>query len=123
MKEIFSYAFKENMDVVLLAFTSWSVWNRRNQLRFEESACPLNQILPLAKEKEREFKRLQPRTLKMQHRKHTRWKPSDRDCYKVNYDGAIFEQQRKASLGVVIRNSNGEVMASMSQLVQLPTIV
>ena len=67
VKEIFSYAFEENMDVALLAFMSWFVWNRRNQLRFEESACPLNQILPLAKEREREFQHLQPIALKMQH--------------------------------------------------------
>ena len=117
MKEIFSYAFEEKMDVTLLAFTNWSVWNRRNQLHFKENACPLNQILPLAKERKREFQCLQPTTLRMQHRKHTRWKPPERDYYKVNYDGATFEQQGKASLGVVIRNSNGEVMASMSQLV------
>ena len=41
----------------------------------------------------------------------------------VNYDGAIFEQQGKAGLDVVIQNSNGEVMASMSLLVQLPSTV
>ena len=70
-----------------------------------------------------EFQRLLLTTVKMQHRKHTRWKPPDRDYYKVNYDGAIFEQQGKVGLGIVIRNSNGEVMASMSQLVQLPITV
>ena len=123
MKEIFSYAFEEKMDVTLLAFTNWSVWNRRNQLHFKENVCPLNQILPLAKERKREFQCLQPTTLRMQHQKHTRWKPPERDYYKVNYDGATFKQQGKAGLGVVIRNSNGEVMASMSQLVQLPSTV
>ena len=123
VKEIFSYAFEEKMDVALLAFTSWFMWNRRNQLHFKENVCPLNQILPLAKERKREFQCLQPTTLRMQHRNHTIWKPPERDIYKVNYDGAIFEQQGKASLGVVIRNSNGEVMASMSQLVQLPSTV
>ena len=92
VKEIFSYAFEEKMDVTLLAFTSWSVWNRRNQLHFKENACPLNQILPLAKERKREFQCLQPITLRMQHRKHTRWKPPERDYYKVNYDGATFKQ-------------------------------
>ena len=111
------------MDVALLAFISWSVWNRRNQLHFNKNACPLNQILSLAKERKREFQCLQPTTLRMQHRNHTRWKPPERDIYKVNYDGAIFEQQGKAGLGVVIRNSNGEVMASMSLLVQLPSTV
>ena len=123
MREIFSYAFEEKMDVALLAFMSWSVWNRRNQLHFKENACPLNHILPLTKERKREFQCLQPTTLRMQHQNHTRWKPPERDIYKVNYDGAIFEQQGKAGLDVVIQNSNGEVMASMSLLVQLPSTV
>ena len=43
--------------------------------------------------------------------------------YKVNYDGAVFSQQGKAGLGVIIRNSEGAVMASMSQQIPLPTIV
>ena len=59
----------------------------------------------------------------MQHQKHTRCKPSNKDFYKVNYDGAVFEDQGRASLGVIIQNSDREVMASMSQQVQLPTTV
>ena len=43
--------------------------------------------------------------------------------HKVNYDGAIFSQQEKASVGVVIKNAKGVVMASMSQQVPLPATV
>ena len=109
VKEIFSYAFEENMDVALLAFTSWFVWNRRNQLRFKESACPLNQILPLVKERKMEFQRLLLTIVKMQHRKHTRWKPPDRDYYKVNYDGAIFEQQGKQAQALSSETQMGKL--------------
>ena len=42
--------------------------------------------------------------------------------YKVNYDGAISVQQVRAGIGVVIRNEDGAVMASMSQQLPLPTI-
>ena len=35
----------------------------------------------------------------------------------------VFNQQEKAGLGVVIRNEEGAVMASMTQLVPLPTTV
>ncbi|XP_075638427.1 uncharacterized protein LOC142610500 [Castanea sativa] len=52
-----------------------------------------------------------------------RWKPPDRNLYKVNYDGAVFAEQGRARIDVIIRNSDGEVMASMSRQVQLPTIV
>ena len=36
------------------------------------------------------------------------------------FHGATFEQKKKAGLGVVIRNQEGLVMASLSQLFQLP---
>ena len=92
MKEIFNHAFVEKKDETLLTFTSWAVWNQRNQIQFKESACPLDQILPLAKERKREFQSLHPATMKMQHQKYTRWKPSDREFYKVNYDGVVFKE-------------------------------
>lgn len=59
----------------------------------------------------------------MQHSNHKRWKPSESDVYQVNYDGAIFGEQGRASIGVVIQNSEGAVMASLSQQVHLPTTV
>uniref|UniRef100_A0A7N2MJ41 RNase H type-1 domain-containing protein n=1 Tax=Quercus lobata TaxID=97700 RepID=A0A7N2MJ41_QUELO len=43
--------------------------------------------------------------------------------YKVNFDGVIFESVNSAGLGVVIRNCEGLVMASLSQLVHLRTMV
>ena len=41
----------------------------------------------------------------------------------MNYDGAVFSQQGKAGLGVIIRNHEGVVMASMVQQIPLPTTV
>ena len=34
---------------------------------------------------------------------------------KVNFDGALFEGERKAGLGAIICNENGLVMAALSQ--------
>ena len=39
----------------------------------------------------------------------------------MNYDGAIFAEQGRAGIGVVVRNSEGAVMASLSQQVPPPT--
>ena len=45
-------------------------------------------------------------------------------CYKINFDGAIFDKDKSASLGVVIQNNEGYlVMASLSQLIPLPPTV
>ena len=43
--------------------------------------------------------------------------------FQVNYDGAIFADQGKAGIGVVICNLEGAVMASMSQQIPLPATV
>ena len=123
VKDVFKRAFEERMDVELLAFTSWAVWNRRNQVRLKLQACPLDQIHVLSKDRKNEFQLIHHQMGTPQHRKHVRWKPPDQGCYKINYDGAVFTQQRKAGLGAVIRNEKGEVLASMTQLAPLPTTV
>ena len=41
----------------------------------------------------------------------------------MNYDGAVFSQQGRAGLGVIIRNNDGAVMALMAQQIPLPTTV
>ena len=109
--------------MLLLAFTGWALWNRRNQIRLNEAACPLNQVLQVSKERKLEFQLLHPVTPKLQHRKHTRWKSPDVDSFKVNYDVVTFNEQGKAGIGVVIRNSEGAVMASLSQQAPLPATV
>ncbi|XP_075664873.1 uncharacterized protein LOC142634467 [Castanea sativa] len=52
-----------------------------------------------------------------------KWKPSRSDFYKVNYDGAMLKDSGKAGIGVVIRNENGEVMASLAEKITKPDCV
>ena len=109
--------------MALLAFTSWALWNGRNQIRTNQNACPLNQIMNTSKERKQEFQILNPGAPRQHHRKHMKWKPLATDLLKVNYDGAIFQDQGRAGIGMVIRNSEGAVMASLSQQIPLPTTV
>ena len=51
------------------------------------------------------------------------WTPPPAHGYKVNFDGALFEHEDSAGLGVVIRNQDGLVMASLSEVVPLPSTV
>lgn len=48
-----------------------------------------------------------------------RWKPPDSSVYKVNFDGALFLDQRCADLGVVVRDSTGLVIVALSQRLKL----
>ncbi|XP_050241180.1 uncharacterized protein LOC126690092 [Quercus robur] len=44
-----------------------------------------------------------------------KWSVPPLNKYKINYDGAISKADNKAGIGVVVRNCNGEVMASLIQ--------
>lgn len=41
----------------------------------------------------------------------------------TNFNGAVFEELGAASIGVVIRNSLGEVLAAMSEIIPLPSSI
>lgn len=47
-----------------------------------------------------------------------RWKPPPKNLAKIDFDVAIFSEANKSRIGVVVRNSQGLVLASCSQ--QLP---
>uniref|UniRef100_A0A2N9HAJ1 Reverse transcriptase domain-containing protein n=1 Tax=Fagus sylvatica TaxID=28930 RepID=A0A2N9HAJ1_FAGSY len=44
-----------------------------------------------------------------------KWKPPDQTWYKVNYDGALFQDSNESGIGVVIRDKHGNVIATLSQ--------
>ena len=119
--EIFNHALEEDKDPSLLVYTAWTLWNHRNKCR--EPQYPLNQVLQFAKDRRKEFQTAQSTFPKQMHRKHTRWKPPEAGQFKVNYDGAVFREQGRAGIGVVIRNSDGAVLAFLSQQIPLPTTV
>lgn len=51
------------------------------------------------------------------------WTPPRLHNYKINFNGAIFEKENRAGLGIVIQNHDRLVMASLSEVVQLPSTV
>ena len=48
------------------------------------------------------------------------WQVPVQHAYKVNFDGAIFAEDRLVGLGVVIHNDHGLIMASLTQQIPLP---
>ena len=53
----------------------------------------------------------------------THWLPPPPNQYKANSDGAIFKDSGTAGLGVVVRDSEGMVIAALSERIALPPMV
>ena len=49
-----------------------------------------------------------------------KWSPPAEGGYKANFDAAFFENSEMAGLGVVIRDSSGNVMGALSQKITKP---
>ena len=50
-------------------------------------------------------------------------KPPDHDELKTNFDGVMFEDSQETGIGVVVRNSHGEVMMPLAEKIPKPSLV
>ena len=123
MSELIKLIHDKGKDVNLFAMILWTIWNRRNKLRTTNEDYPVSQVSTNAKQALTKYHQAN-QVVKLQSpvRSHPRvnWSPPPEKNFKVNFNEATFKEIRMASLGVVIRNSLGQPIASLSELVNLP---
>ena len=98
----------------------WTIWYRRNQIRVKNEDYPISKVVLNAFQALEDFKRanhVAPTQIATISSPQTRWSPPPSNYLKVNFDGATFKDIGKAGLGVVIRDSHGQVIASPSEQV------
>ena len=54
-------------------------------------------------------------------RSRPKWEPPPSSLLKINFDGAVFKETEEARLGVVVRDSHGQVLASLAEKIKLPS--
>ena len=112
---------QEWKNVELFTVLAWFIWCRRNKCHFNEPSLPPEKFLDATSNSLAEFqtKRTDRQT---QHEPATpRWQPPPRDTYKINYDGAVFTELDEAGIRLVVRNELGEVMASLTEKIFMPS--
>ena len=129
--KIFSYAdfwemflrMRNWLDINLIAMIFWLIQNRRNSARVGDVVLEVNQSKQKAESFLQEFLQIQGRQCwpPTKINQATRWIPPIHPQFKVNYDGAIFNNLGTAGLGVVVHDSAGKVIGSLSERVPLPT--
>ncbi|KAK9991451.1 hypothetical protein SO802_026436 [Lithocarpus litseifolius] len=100
--------------------TVWGIWHQRNQVRLLIPYCTSDQLTPQAKEKLDDFLATLPPKLPVMLRPRLAWKLPKPSMFKINFDGAVSKNENKSSIGVVIRDHQGLVIASLAQ--QLPYV-
>ncbi|XP_075670405.1 uncharacterized protein LOC142640206 [Castanea sativa] len=99
---------------LLFAVTAWAVWHHRNKSRLQAATIPLNHIAVFAENFLQNFTEGHGQKLPPERRAASvvKCRPPSENVVKINFDGAIFGESDCAGLGVVIRNSEGHVLAS-----------
>lgn len=100
--------------------TVQSIWPQRNQLRLQQHCVSTDQLAQAARDRFEEYKAVLPALKPRQQQHHTPWSPPPLDLFKINYDGAVFEEANQSGTVVVIRSTQGLVIASLTR--QLPQV-
>ena len=114
-----SWLIEEGKQLELFAYTAWSIWNQRNQVRVRAPAITLHQIPSASRSLLQEY---QSNTLSSDSHLHRRtqhvqqrWEPPPANFVKINFDGAVFFKDKFSGVGAVIRDENGLVLGSCSK--------
>ncbi|XP_075655236.1 uncharacterized protein LOC142625472 [Castanea sativa] len=121
--KVLVYTHEEQRNVEFMAMVMWTIWHRRNQVRTSSKEYPLSQVFHAASEALATFHQAISDAPKQTN--HTR--PAPVKCspppsgkIKVNFDSALFKDIGKAGLGVIIRDNNGQAIASLSEQASMP---
>ena len=112
------------VTAALFSMVAWSIWIRHNKLREKQNVWGVGEMVQRARELLQEFWDVKdcPTRSRVMRTRQT-WTPLSEGFYKINFDGAIFENFGRAGLGVVVRDVEGMVIAALSQNIQLPSSV
>ena len=113
-------------DLALFATMLWTVWYRRNVIRTSNRLFPIQCIMQEVRSTRTAFLRsvASRRRERVTNTRHNlRWELPPWPNLKVNFDGAVFREENHAGEGVIIRDWNGQVVASMAETFPLPSSV
>ena len=111
--ELLDWVCDHQRNPTLFAFNIWSIWHQRNQVRTQQPHRPLNLLSQWAYDRYMEFKALKAAPTSSRPKSRIQWRPPIQGTLKINFDGAIFTEEKCSGLGAIIRDSEGLVIASL----------
>ena len=114
-KHLYGWLMENRKPIELFAIHVWCIWHQRNQSRLQQPCCLTKDLKQSAQECWDEIKSANPLPNPVKLEPKPKWTTPPWNKYKINYDGAISNAENKAGIGVVVRDCNDEVMASLIQ--------
>ncbi|KAK9999628.1 hypothetical protein SO802_019231 [Lithocarpus litseifolius] len=107
-----------NRDLEVFFGVAWAIWYNRNQAAFESKCQMPDQIWRFARNLLGDYKGALVALIMNLGDKNNAWTPPPPGVVKMNVDGATSEDGRNSSVGVVIRDSYGAVIAACGKFLQ-----
>lgn len=105
-------------DLEVFFGVAWAIWHNRNKIVHEAFSHHPDQIWFFAKKHIHEFKSEENRCWQSSAKAEGKWTAPPCGSFKINVDGATSENERNSSVGVVIRDVNGKVLAACCSYLQ-----
>ena len=103
---------KEELKIFLVQ--AWLIWNQRNTVIHGGHLREPGWMNKRAEEFLEEYRKAQlVLTPSNENSGSCIWRAPPTEVFKLNFDAAVFSDQHCSGFGAIIRNSSGEVMASM----------
>ena len=105
---------KDNFRKEIFIMTAWTIWNRRNALKFGRPTIPVANIIPRAGSLLQEFVSAQQVVDESPSvAVSSQWQPPEFPYYKVKFDVVVFKASSSARIGVIIRDSSGNAIGAL----------
>ncbi|KAK9999142.1 hypothetical protein SO802_018745 [Lithocarpus litseifolius] len=102
------------MDLEIFFITTWSIWYNRNQVVHEQPYLTPSQVWDNAQRLRCDYKGAITANFLRQQPPVVGWAAPPPDTFKINVDGATTVDGKRSSVGVVIRECRGIMVAARS---------
>jgi len=113
MKELIGHLSSDELELFLVQ--AWIIWNQQNGILHGKQLQPPKVLIKRAQDFMAEFQRANVQlSASATLPSPSRWRPPPVDRFKLNFGTLIFQEGGASSVGAIIRNDIGEVMAALS---------
>ncbi|KAK7854288.1 hypothetical protein CFP56_032879 [Quercus suber] len=124
-KTSLTYSTNFNCNLIKVVLKRRDLELKRKQLQQAKKEALVPRVRPTAVAAYENFTRNRPSVAIDISRSPARIRliPPPRPLFKFNFDGTVFNEDRKGGVGIVFRSYLGQVMASMTEKCNLSTLV